>query len=432
MAIRQLEVRDYRSFHDTIWRPGNLNLLVGPNGSGKSNLLRLLELISNVAKGRLGTALKESSGMLPLLWDHQASAFGWKLTMDPVDSGRDPVRDVLTLECELENIPRTSSYQIAKDSLGNWVRFDQGLEKSPYWIYERDERRAMVYDQRSHGLVRFDELDPNESLLSQISDPRTNPIPTHVRRFLEGWRVYHDVHVERGSTMRSPATTQYAKLVEPDGSNLVSVLHTLYTTDRAFKQQVSEGMRAGFGDQFEELVFQPAAAQQIQLAVQWRSSKEPHAGQDLSDGTLRFLFLLTVFASPEPATLIAIDEPEIGLHPSMLPIVAEYAAEAAGRTQVVMTSHSPVFLDAFSQLAPQVTLLHWEDGHTQLFPLPQEILSRWLERYRLGELFTSGELEALAMPAVEPVPDLGERLRSLPVEAAETLATGNSEGGAHE
>jgi hypothetical protein len=64
--------------------------------------------------------------------------------------------------------------------------------------------------------------------------------------------------------------------------------------------------------------------------------------------------------------------------------------------------------------------------------LPQEILSRWLERYRLGELFTSGELEALAMPAVEPVPDLGERLRSLPVEDAETLATGNSGGGAHE
>ena len=109
----------------------------------------------------------------------------------------------------------------------------------------------MVYDQQAKGLVRFDEPDPNESLLAQISDPRTNPIPTHTRRLLEGWRVYHDVHVERGSAMRSPATTQYVKLVEPDGSNLVSVLHTLYTSDRAFKQQINEGMRAGFGDQFE-------------------------------------------------------------------------------------------------------------------------------------------------------------------------------------
>ena len=404
MAIQQLEVRDYRSFHDITWQPGKLNLLVGPNGSGKSNLLRLLELISNVAKGRLGAALKESSGLVPLLWDHRASSVYWKLRIDPVDPGRDRAHDALTLECELQSIPNTSSYDIVKDSLGNWTEFEQGIQKSPYWIYQRDARRAMVYDQQAKGLVRFDEPDPNESLLAQISDPRTNPIPTRTRRLLEGWRVYHDVHVERGSAMRSPATTQYVKLVEPDGSNLVSALHTLYTSDRAFKQQINEGMRAGFGDQFEELVFQPAAAQQIQLAVQWRSSRQPHAGQDLSDGTLRFLFLLTVLASPEPATLIAIDEPETGLHPSMLPILAEYAAEAAERTQVIMTSHSPVFLDAFSQVAPQVTLLHREDGYTQLFPLTPEMLSKWLEQYRLGELFTSGELEALAMPAVELVP----------------------------
>jgi predicted ATPase len=432
MAIQELEVKGYRSFEEITWRPGKLNLLVGPNGSGKSNLLRLLELISKVAQGRLATALKGSSGMVPLLWDHRATAFGWKLRIDPVDSGRDRVKDAITLEFELDNIPHTSSYQIQKDSLGNWVKYDQKLEKSPYWIYQRDVHRAMVYDQQARKLVSFDEPDPNESLLAQISDPRTNPIPTHTRRFLEGWRLYHDVHVERGSAMRAPATTQYVKLVEPDGSNLVSVLHTLYTSDREFKRRIDEGMRAGFGDQFEELVFQPAAAQQIQLAVQWRSSKGPHAGQDLSDGTLRFLFLLTVLASPEPATLIAIDEPEAGLHPSMLPIVAEYAAEAAERTQVVMTSHSPVFLDAFSQVPSEVTLLHWEEGRSRLYPLTPETLSKWLERYRLGELFTSGELEGLAMPEVERLPDLGERLKGLPAEDAEPWTAGINGGISHE
>jgi predicted ATPase len=240
----------------------------------------------------------------------------------------------------------------------------------------------------------------------------------------KGWRVYHDVHVERGSPMRSPATTQVVKLVEADGSNLVSVLHTLYTGDRDFKQQINEGMRAGFGDQFEELVFQPAAAQQIQLAIQWRSSKQPHAGQDLSDGTLRFLFLLTVLASPDPATLIAIDEPEAGLHPSTLPIIAEYAADAASRTQVVMTSHSPVFLDAFSNVEPQVTLFHWEDGQTLVFPLAAEAMAKWLGSYRLGQLFTSGDLEALASPTVDPVPNLAKRLKTLPPEDAALPVTG--------
>jgi predicted ATPase len=415
MAIQQLDIHGYRSFREVVWQPGRLNLLVGPNGSGKSNLLRLLELIAIVAKGGLAKSISESGGMIPMLWDHMAPSVGWKLRIDPVDAGRDPVEDALTSEFELEHLRGTSSYQISKDSLGNWVKFERGQEKSPYWIYTRDVRRAMVYDQQTKVDWGFDEVDANESMLSQISDPRTNPIPNHTKRFLDDWRVYHDVHAERGSQMRLPATTQYVRLIAPDGSNLPSVLHTLYTSDREFKQQINDGMRAGFGDQFEELVFQPAAAQQIQLAIQWKSCKQPHTGQDLSDGTLRFLFLLTVLASPEPATLIAIDEPEVGLHPSMLPIIAEYAAAAAERTQVIMTSHSPVFLDAFSKVSPQVTLLHWEDGETQLFPLTAEMLDRWLERYRLGELFTSGDLEALTMKPVDAIPDLADRLsRALP------------------
>lgn len=379
------------------------------------------------------------------MWDHQSRTLGWKLRIDPVDVGRDTVEDALTCEFEMEHLRGTSSYQISKDNLGNWVKFERNQEKSPYWIYTRDARRAMVYDQQARNLVRFkpqekdvlvdwgfDEVDPNESMLSQISDPRTNPIPTHTKRFLEDWRVYHDVHAERGSSMRLPATTQRAMLIAPDGGNLPSVLHTLYSGNREFKRQIDEGMRAGFGDQFEELVFQPAAAQQIQLAIQWRSSKQPHAGQDLSDGTLRFLFLLTVLASPEPASLIAIDEPEVGLHPSMLPIIAEYAA-AAERTQVVMASHSPIFLDAFSRVSPQVTLLHWENGETQLFPLNAEMMNRWLDRYRLGQLFTNGDLEALTMNPVDPVPELSERLKAVFSEGenalSQELVTGGQQHG---
>jgi hypothetical protein len=147
---------------------------------------------------------------------------------------------------------------------------------------------------------------------------------------------------------------------------------------------------------------------------------------------LRFLLLLTVLASPEPATLIAIDEPEVGLHPSMLPIVAEYAAEAAEHTQVIMTSHSPEFLDAFSRVPSAVMLLHWEDGRSRLFPMTPETLSKWLERYRLGELFASGELEALAMPEVEPIPDLSKRLKGLPAEDAGSWTAGINGGSAHE
>ncbi len=91
----------------------------------------------------------------------------------------------------------------------------------------------------------------------------------------------------------------------------------------------------------------------------FRSLRRGQSAADLSDGTLRFLLLLTVLASPSPAPLIAIDEPETGLHPSMLPIVAEYATDAATRTQVILTTHSPQFLDAFGDTLPATTVAKW-------------------------------------------------------------------------
>ena len=229
--------------------------------------------------------------------------------------------------------------------------------------------------------------------------------------------------------MRGPTTTQYVTTLSAGGGNLVPVLHTFYTSNRDFKKAIDEGMKAGFGDEYDRLEFQPAAAQQIQLAVQWKSSSEPHAGQELSDGTLRFLFLLTCLAHPEPPPLLAIEEPDAGLHPSMLPIIAEYASAASESTQLFITSHSPDFLDAFSALSPTVTLCNWESGATQLYTLDSDRLKKWLERYRLGHLFTSGELEALAQPDVEPLEEDDEAFEDLPPEdAALSEGAGESSG----
>ena len=196
--------------------------------------------------------------------------------------------------------------------------------------------------------------------------------------------------------IRQPTISRYEKRVAPDGQNLISVLHTLYTGDRDFKQEINAAMRAAFGDDFEELVFPPAADQRIQLRIRWKSLRRELSAADLSDGTLRFLLLLTILASPEAAPVIAIDEPETGLHPSMFPIVAEYAVEAAERSQVILTTHSPQFLDAFTDTLPTTTVAMWESGETTLKTLEGDLLRDWLEGFSLGKLFQSGELEALA------------------------------------
>ena len=155
-------------------------------------------------------------------------------------------------------------------------------------------------------------------------------------------------------------------------------------------------MRAAFSDDFEELIFPPAADQRVQLRIRWRSLRTEQSAADLSDGTIRFLLLLAIFLSPKPGDLIAVDEPEVGLHPSMFPIIAELAAEASERTQVVLTTHSPQFLDALQTMTPTTTVAQWNDGQTRLSVINGEELKRWLKEYSLGALFRSGELEGMA------------------------------------
>ena len=216
------------------------------------------------------------------------------------------------------------------------------------------------------------------------------------QRELASWSIYHDLHVNRDAPIRQPVITRREKRVAPDGQNLISVLHTLYTGDRYFKQSINAAMRAAFGDDFDELIFPPAADQKTQFRIRWKTLEREQSAADISDGTLRFLFLLTVLAGPSPPPLIAIDEPETGLHPSMFPLVAEYAVDAADRAQIMLTTHSHQFLDAFGETPPTTTVAKWVDGETSLLTLDAEALRYWLSEYSLGRLFTSGELENMA------------------------------------
>jgi predicted ATPase len=183
--------------------------------------------------------------------------------------------------------------------------------------------------------------------------------------------------------------------LSPDGQNLVAVLHTLYTGNREFKRSLDSAMYAAFGPEYDGLAIAPAADQRVQLRLSWKSLKTPQSAANLSDGTLRFLLMIAILANPEPGDLIAIDEPETGLHPRMFPIIGELAADAAERTQVIFATHSPQFLDAFRDQAPTITVAELVDGETRLSVLDGEELQPFLAHYSLGDLFVSGQLEVL-------------------------------------
>ena len=399
MKILDLQIQGFRSLKEVSWKPGALNLIIGPNGSGKSNLLKALEMLSISAQGKLNTQVLGEGGMEPLVWDGRLPQIQLKLRTSPIDDTfRDKERGSLTYELMLSRLGVSSAYRIEHEILGNYYKFERGEKGSPLIILERTPANAVIYDDKQQGLIAPPEAVPQEeSLLSLSAGPYTaNRLIPSFQKWLANWAIYHEFQTHRESLVRKPAISRNERLVSRDGGNLVQVLHTLYTSDRDFKRDLNLAMSAAFGDDFDELAFPPDVDQRVQLKLAWKSLKRLQTTSDLSDGTLRFLYLIAILANPTPPPLIAIDEPEMGLHPSMLPIIAEYARNASRRTQVIITTHSAELLDAFNEFDPTVTVAKWADGQTQLDVLSGENLRYWLQDYTLGKLYRSGELEELS------------------------------------
>lgn len=383
MSIQRLEIEGFRSLQSVTWEPDSLNVLIGVNGSGKSNLLRALQLLKSAADGRLSESVRASGGMAPLLWDGRTDAIKFNLQLTP---------PAVVYELVVKRLGQSGAFYIESEFL---TADGDSARKA----LERTRTQATVLNAQQVKLeLNAEAFDEDEPLIAFRPVSELNQPFSRLQRAIANYYIYHDVRIDSDSEMRRATVSRRDLRVDPDGSNLVSVLHTLYTSDRHFKDEINTAMKAAFGDEFEELVFPPAEDGRIQLRLRWRSLRREQSASDLSDGTLRFLLLLTVLAGSagsDPPSLIAIDEPETGLHPSMLPLVAEYATDAARHTQVIFTTHSPQFLNGFKGRADITTIVESIEGKSRLRRLPEAELSRWLEHYQLGDLMLSGELESI-------------------------------------
>lgn len=399
--ILQLDVKGYRSLRDVTWRPGCLNVLIGANGSGKTNLLRALRLLIASAKGKLSEAVQREGGIDAIRHDQSAEKVSLVVKTEPVRAGR-PADQALTYELVVVPIGR-STHRVGKELLASFRLVERGDTDIPLKFIERDTAHAVIFDPSQNRLVAPDGVVSDDESFLQLAASQfwaSSQIADY-RNAVGSWWVYDDTGPSTGLLNVSPVSRQERQVSE-DGSNLVSVLHTLYEGDRNFKRELNEAMRAAFGDDFEELTFPPAADHRIQMRARWRSLASEQSAADFSHGTLRFLFLLAVLAQEEIPRLIAIDEPELGLHPRMMSVVADCVVSAAERSQVIIATHSPDFLNALTDAAgdetalrPTVTVTSWEDGATALRQPAAEDLDRWLESYRLGDGLRSGGLESM-------------------------------------
>ena len=381
-AIEHITVQGFKSIEhleELPLRP--INVLIGPNGSGKSNFIGVFELLQALREGRLQDYVSRSGGADRVLH------FGAKMT------------DELKLRVAFED--EINQYEIAL-----FPTDDDGLYTSA------GSELVHFWDKNRHADSPYVRQVPGSGNEAGISTSDGAGIEDHVRRHLGGWRIYHFHDTSPSSSIKRIGDLHDNRFLRPDGANLAAFLYGLRrgrssrsrrrrsrrSSQRNHKgrpeyQMIRDTVRqaAPFFDDFQ---LEPLELNEDKIRLEWR-----HRGSDayfnaasFSDGTLRFIALATLLLQPVRLrpSVILLDEPELGLHPYAITLLASLVKQASVETQIILATQSPILLDHFEP--EDVLVADRVDGGTCFTRLGSEQLAVWLEDYSLGQLWEKNEL----------------------------------------
>ncbi len=359
----------------------SLNILIGPNGSGKSNLIEAIGLLRS-ASIKLTGSMRGIGGSGVKEWIWKGTKNGQALLEATVDN---PAR-LQSLRHRIEFAERTSRFELIGEVIENseaypghdsplfFYRFQHG---NPVLLAKGDTRREL----------RREDVAPDESILSQRKDPDQYPELSYLAELYNDVRIYREWSFGRSSVFRSPQSADLpSDQLEEDFSNLGLFLNHLRGKPKA-KKAIIERLK----DLYEGLDDFDVRIQGGTVEVFLTEGDFTIPASRLSDGTLRYLCLLAILCDPDPPALICIEEPELGLHPDMLPKIADLLMEASERTQLIVTTHSDMLVDAMTDQPESVVVMEKHNGQTQMKRLKaNDELNEYLKTYRLGELWLRG------------------------------------------
>jgi predicted ATPase len=233
------------------------------------------------------------------------------------------------------------------------------------------------------------QIDGHRSVLSQFRDPITYPEITYIGDQFSRIALFQDWNVGRRSAARLPQSTDLPNdFLLPDGSNLGLILHDLGQTS-AKRDELGEYLRKFY--ERARYVTTKIQGGTLQLYIEEEGGRLIPATR-LSDGTLRYLCLLAILLHPNPPPVIGIEEPELGLHPDILPTIAELLRNASKRTQLFVTTHSDTLVSALSDTPECILVCESTPDGTSMKRLEAEHLREWLEKYSLGEIWRMGKI----------------------------------------
>ena len=372
----------------------SLNVLIGPNGSGKSNLIESLALMratpvqpQTTSNADVRGVLRRGGGSPEWIWKGASSQPAAVELVVANPKGKQPLRHLFSFVAEPE-------FRLHDERVENEAPYKNKAE--PYFYYRFQNGHPVVNTaakKLSETLSLELKLAPETlnldlSILAQRRDPDMYPAITYLADTYAKWRIYREWAFGRNTVFREPQRADMRNdRLEEDFSNLGLFLSRMKRTPKA-KKAILDGLQ----DLYEGITdFEPIVeGGSVQLFFSEGDFSIP--ATRLSDGTLRYLCLLAILCDPEPPPLVCIEEPELGLHPDILPKLADHLVRASSRTQLIVTTHSDILVDAMTECPESVIVCERRDGRTEMRRLREEELTGWLEKYRLGQLWTKGQI----------------------------------------
>ena len=381
MRIEHIEIKNFRCLKDISVELSKLNVMIGANGAGKTTLLEVFDIISKGARQELSKAISDRGGVHDILSINGTSANSFTVCFKAAVPGYD---NPLTYEIEVGT--RGTGHLIQNEYLSPFHK--PGYEEPFKWIDNRPGH-PRYYDQNSSRLVPPSwEYDEKEPMVGQV--PKTHENLERFRKFLSDTRFFTYLDVGKNSVVRLPQGLEPAvSLPGPNGENLISALYNLRTQDENTYLRIIESVKTAFPD-FKALDFPLVAAGKATMI--WKEDGRKFYPNQMSEGTLRFLWLSTLLLSPKLPPITLIDEPEVSLHPEVLQILAGLLQEASQRSMLFVATHSDRLI---RWLEPkEILVLNKEQGFSTLqrADSPDLNVQDWLKEYTLDQLWLMGEL----------------------------------------
>jgi predicted ATPase len=347
-ALTRLTVRGFKSIRTLEnFELRDLNVLIGANGAGKSNFISLFQMLAALMDRRLQLWVQQNDGPDALL-------FG----------------------------TRKRTEQLEADFLFGRNGYDISLQPTGSRLVFARERTWFFGDYRStwheHG-SGHDE--------AHVPDVKNDNFAPYVRSAIQGWRVYHFHDTSNSAPMRQAQPLRDNLRLKPDAGNIAPFLRMLSEEYADSYKRIVETVQM-IAPFFDTFVNRDDPGERVELEWLERGDPDtPYSPRQLSDGTLRFICLATLLLQPrrfQPDTIL-IDEPELGLHPYALAVLADLLRQASELRQVVVSTQSVELVNQF--LPDDIVVVDRRDNSSTFERLDADQLSGWIEDYALGEMW---------------------------------------------